>query len=48
MGQTIEVHYNPTNFDEVWMIEDDKWIPIKPVNKKDNSKIKRKRQETNY
>lgn len=48
MGQTIEVHYNPTNFDEVWMIEDDKWIPIKPVNKKDNAKIKRKRQETNY
>ena len=48
MGQTIEVHYNPTNFDEVWMIEDDKWIPIKPVNKKDNSKIRRKRQETNY
>lgn len=43
IGKKIIVKYNPLDFDEAWIFDDNKLIEkIKLVNKLDNSKIKRK------
>lgn len=44
MGQTVEVHFNPVDLDEIWVVDNDEWKPIKQVNKQENAKIKRKKE----
>ena len=47
-GQYVEVHYNPKDLDEAWIVEGDEWKPLSRLNKTENAKIKRNRKEINY